>query len=148
MNSCFVCGAVAFVNPKTMRCGAHETDMVLELKPLSSCLVCRGVGFTDPKTRRCSVHQEDMVHELKTWPESFQAISFGEKTFEIRKNDRDYKRGDILLLREWSQQHGYSGQTIRARVTYLAHGTWGLPHDLCVMALGVYNFCPKEIFDE
>jgi hypothetical protein len=38
------------------------------------------------------------VHTLKCWPEFFDAIERGEKTFEIRKNDRGFQRGDHLIL--------------------------------------------------
>lgn len=40
-------------------------------------------------------------HELKTLTEFFPPLIRGEKTFEIRVNDRDYKVGDVLHLREW-----------------------------------------------
>jgi len=42
-----------------------------------------------------------MIHELKTWPEYFEEILTGKKTFEVRKNDRDYKVGDTLILKEF-----------------------------------------------
>jgi hypothetical protein len=37
-------------------------------------------------------------HELKIDEEYLLAILTGEKTFEIRKNDRDFKTGDIVTL--------------------------------------------------
>ena len=40
-------------------------------------------------------------HELKTWPEYFEMIKQGCKTFEIRRDDRDYKTGDTLVLLEY-----------------------------------------------
>lgn len=42
-----------------------------------------------------------MKHDLKTWTEYFQAVKSGDKTFEIRENDRNFKVGDVLLLREF-----------------------------------------------
>ena len=42
-----------------------------------------------------------MTHELKTWPEFFIETRGGRKKFELRKNDRDFRVGDQLLLKEW-----------------------------------------------
>lgn len=41
-------------------------------------------------------------HELKTWPEFFEPVAHGDKTFELRFNDRDYQPGDVLHLREFT----------------------------------------------
>lgn len=47
------------------------------------------------------------IHELKILPQYFDEIKRGDKTFELRKNDRDYKKGDILLLKEWNPDEEY-----------------------------------------
>ena len=39
-------------------------------------------------------------HYLKTDTECYQAIERGEKNFELRKNDRDFKKYDMLYLEE------------------------------------------------
>lgn len=77
------------------------------------------------------------THELKTWPGAFQSILDGRKTYEIRREDRDYKAGDTLHLREYdADTDSYSGRDMRVEVTYITHGgCWGLPDDLCVMAI-------------
>ena len=41
-----------------------------------------------------------MTHALKTLPEYFAAVKDGSKPFEVRKNDRDFKKGDKVLLQE------------------------------------------------
>lgn len=77
------------------------------------------------------------VHDLKCDPEPFQAVYLGSKTFEVRINDRDYKLGDTLHMREYNQvTNEYTGRWVSKRVTYLLPGgSYGLPDNLCVMAL-------------
>lgn len=42
------------------------------------------------------------THRLKTWPEPFAAVETGEKTHEIRADDRGgYAIGDVLVLQEY-----------------------------------------------
>jgi ASC-1-like (ASCH) protein len=38
------------------------------------------------------------VHKLKTIGTYFDAVKRGEKTFDVRKNDRGFQTGDILGL--------------------------------------------------
>lgn len=60
-----------------------------------------------------------MVHELKTWPEQFADVKYGSKRFEIRKNDRNYHVGDILLLKEYDPETKlYSGNSCKVEVTF------------------------------
>jgi len=64
------------------------------------------------------------VHELKSWPALFEALSAGSKTHELRRNDRDYKVGDVLLLREYNPDAGqYTSRQIRVVVTYITSTT-------------------------
>jgi hypothetical protein len=43
-------------------------------------------------------------HELKIWPQFFRAVLNGSKTFELRKNDREFQSGDEVVLREWDPE--------------------------------------------
>ncbi|MDW0113791.1 DUF3850 domain-containing protein [Sporosarcina saromensis] len=58
------------------------------------------------------------IHRLKIMPEYFKAVASKAKRFEIRKNDRDYKIGDGLLLREFKDDD-YTGNEINAVITYM-----------------------------
>jgi ASC-1-like (ASCH) protein len=60
-----------------------------------------------------------MVHELKTLGLYFWAVKSGKKSFEVRRNDRNYKEGDILRLMEWSEDEGYTGSMCYVKVLYI-----------------------------
>lgn len=63
-----------------------------------------------------------MVHKLKILPQYFDAVVDGTKTFEIRKNDRDFKIGDILFLHEWNPANKqYTGQTMTKQICYITN---------------------------
>ncbi|KEO80852.1 DUF3850 domain-containing protein [Tumebacillus flagellatus] len=40
------------------------------------------------------------IHQLKLQQPHFDAVASGEKTFELRKDDRGFQVGDTLVLRE------------------------------------------------
>jgi len=82
------------------------------------------------------------VHELKTWPEYMPRIASGIKTFEMRKNDRDFQQGDLLILRCWSPElKKFLLGTIVARVTYVLKDEprFGLMQGYCVMGIKVLD---------
>lgn len=76
-------------------------------------------------------------HEIKCWPEYYEALLSGEKTFEVRKDDRGYAVGDVLLISEWSPTSGeYTGREGRWEVTYvLKGGAFGVEPGYVVMGL-------------
>ena len=80
---------------------------------------------------------EDMPrqhHELKTETQYYQAIEKGLKQFELRKNDRDFKVGDILTLKE-TVNATYTGRTyICPEIKYILHGgKYGLEEGYCIL---------------
>lgn len=63
-----------------------------------------------------------MIHYLKILPEYFDAVDDGIKTFEIRKNDRGYRIGDVIELREYikTSSSGYfTGRAVKKRICYI-----------------------------
>ena len=57
-------------------------------------------------------------HFVKITPQYFEAVLNGIKTFEVRYNDRNYKVGDTLILREF-QCCNYTGREIEKRIVYI-----------------------------
>ena len=61
-----------------------------------------------------------MLHKLKTWPKEFEATRLNAKKFEVRRDDRGFKFGDILLLQEWDPEtEEYTGRELRVLVDYI-----------------------------
>lgn len=44
------------------------------------------------------------THSIKCWPKFFALVITRAKEFELRLNDRNYKFGDILRLREYDPE--------------------------------------------
>ena len=61
-----------------------------------------------------------MKIEKKAWPELFQKILDGDKTFDLRLADFECNPGDVLLLCEWDPStQKYTGRQIEKVVTYV-----------------------------
>ncbi|MDP3685661.1 MAG: DUF3850 domain-containing protein [bacterium] len=59
--------------------------------------------------------------EKKVWPQFFEKITSGDKTFDIRLADFECAPGDILVLREWNPESlQYTGRKTEKEVTYVA----------------------------
>jgi len=76
-------------------------------------------------------------HYLKCWPKYFAQARSGLKPFEIRKNDRDFTIGDVLVLMEWlPDEKRFTGRDIYRRVISIVHGgQFGIRKGYCVMGL-------------
>lgn len=63
-----------------------------------------------------------MNHKLKIQPEYFKEVCTGMKSFEIRRNDRDFKVGDKLLLQEYlPDSESYTGRVVERKITYITN---------------------------
>jgi hypothetical protein len=61
-----------------------------------------------------------MNHQLKMWPEYFQVAWVGDKPFEIRKNDRNFKERDEITLAEYDPLvDDYTGREIHGIIDYV-----------------------------
>ena len=83
-----------------------------------------------------------MIHELKTWPKYYKEVINGNKNFEVRKDDRNFKEGDILKLQEYRTHgygdipSGYTGRSTSRKVTYILQGgAFGVEKGFVVLGL-------------
>ena len=87
-----------------------------------------------------------MTHELKVLPAFFDALALYKKTFELRKNDRNYQVHDQLILKEWDG-NTYTGRELVRYISYIYHGTgeYGLEKGYCI--LGLKRSLPNCVLD-
>lgn len=79
-------------------------------------------------------------HELKIWPEYFDDVQSGEKGFDVRKDDRPFEVGNILLLREFNPNtEEYTGREMAKRIRYILRESEfaGVAPGFCI--LGLHN---------
>jgi hypothetical protein len=78
--------------------------------------------------------QTSTTHELKTWPVYFRAVERGDKTFEYRKNDRDFKVGDTDVLREWDEgAKCYTGAELSFVISYVLKDIMNVPEGYAIL---------------
>ena len=77
------------------------------------------------------------THKLKIWPEYFVDVKTGRKTFELRRNDRDFKVGDKLILEEYNPRYDeYSGHLVEVWVSYIFQEEFpGIDLEFCVLGI-------------
>jgi len=73
-------------------------------------------------------------HELKTNPNPFICVSLDQKRAEFRKNDRDFKVYDTLILREYDVFHGYTGSYELRYITHIQEG-YGIPEGYVMLSI-------------
>jgi hypothetical protein len=79
------------------------------------------------------------VHNLKCLPQYFLPLSQEIKTFEYRKNDRNYQIGDWLIIHEYDDQIsgkiGYTGKSVSRIITYILQDVMNLPKGYCILGI-------------
>ena len=83
--------------------------------------------------------QEVKTHEVKLASMSYDDVASGKRTFELRKNDRGYKVGDILHMLEFKNGK-HTGRTIKANIVYMLEEYTGLVEDYCILGIKVTAF--------
>ena len=82
-----------------------------------------------------------MINEIKIHPEHFADWKAGIKRDELRLNDRDFKVGDTLHLREWGCLRGYTGNGLTTKVLGILRQHAGLAPDYVLL------YCGEPIWD-
>ena len=79
-----------------------------------------------------------MVHELKVLPRYYEKVVSGKKRFELRKDDRNFKVGDLIRLQEYDRD--YTGKDCLVEIIYkLDGGNYGLEKGYCILSIEPYN---------
>ena len=83
------------------------------------------------------------THVLKSWPRFFQQLLEGNRTHELRRNDRDYRIGDRMELREFDPKaDAYTGRICCIEITSItssqepcAVSDEALHRDFCILSV-------------
>lgn len=79
---------------------------------------------------------EEKVHEVKLAAMYYDDVKTGKKTFELRKNDRNYRERDKLHMLEFKDGK-HTGRTISADIVYLLEEYTGLTEGYCILGIRV-----------
>lgn len=67
--------------------------------------------------------RDPIFHELKSHKFFFKYFLTDIKCYEIRKKDRDYQIGDVLILKEYDpEKNDYTGRMCTREIVYIITG--------------------------
>lgn len=83
------------------------------------------------------------THKLKTVAPHFEHVLSGVKRAEIRRDDRGFAVGDVLVLCEYDPASDtYSGRKLEVRVTHILAEFEGLAPGFVAIS---FELCPRKI---
>lgn len=94
-----------------------------------------------------------MTHKIKIRESFANAVNNGDKTFEVRKNDRGYQKGDtvqfiVLYDSDGCEMINHPLMEKTFQITYVLSG-WGLEDGYCVFGIKPTGkdklFTPQEV---
>lgn len=89
-------------------------------------------------------------HQLKCVPYWFKRIKKGDKSWEIRKNDRDFRVGDWLILFEFNERGitpGYTGESTAVEVLSVDTSDYLPSKDFVIMSISPPEDVAEEYLD-
>ena len=91
--------------------------------------------------------REPKRHELKIDTLYYNDVLTSKKTFEVRKNDRDFAVGDLLELREvehtrHSFHSEYTGRKLLMEITYILNDPTYCKDGYVILGIRHFNKCP------
>jgi hypothetical protein len=89
-----------------------------------------------------------MNHELKCLPEFFEAVihvdRYKRKRVEVRREDRKYNQGDVLILLEYDvNTNKYTGRWAQVYVTHCLRGRPYVPDGYVAMSIHLQKVVEK-----
>lgn len=83
------------------------------------------------------------THFIKIEPKYFLHVIGKNKKNEIRKNDRKYKIGDIVVLQEYEKEtNSYTGRTAIVEITYIT--SFMQKRNIVVFSFDLLACCSNE----
>ena len=73
-----------------------------------------------------------VIHQIKLEAEFFDDALSGRKSFELRKNDRNYEEGDMLEMEE-VKDGAKTGRKCSKRIVYMMENFEGLENGYCIL---------------
>lgn len=85
------------------------------------------------------IETAEKTHYIKCEERFFKEVETGQKTFEVRKNDRDYREGDDIVLREYDKElRELTGRELRVNIIYFLDNYPGIEPGYCILGIEPY----------